>query len=396
MILDRSETSLRIGIDASNLRAGGGVSHLTEILRHFEPSSYGVEKIIIWGGECTFDQLAAGAGWLVKKHVKDLDGNLPRRKFWQQYRLTAEATWECCNILFNAGGGYTGKFRPFVTMPRNMLLFEREEMQRYGLSLAYARLLLLRRFQLRSLKLATGVIVLNEYSMKLVETEIPNARPKVRIIPHGVSERFFVKPRNQKPISHYTFDEPFKLLYVSTVDEYKHQWTVIDAVGRLRDEQQLPIALTLVGRAYGPAMRRMYEAMNRIDPARKFIRYEGAAKFADLPEIYRQADGFLFASTCETLPNILLEAMASGLPILCSNRGVMPSIVGDAGHYFDPENLVDIAVAMKEFLESDQLRASYAERAYLRAQNYSWDRCASATFGFLCQLANIKSLRTAA
>jgi glycosyltransferase involved in cell wall biosynthesis len=87
------------------------------------------------------------------------------------------------------------------------------------------------------------------------------------------------------------------------------------------------------------------------------------------------------------MPNILLEGMASGLPIACSNCGPMPEVLGDAGVYFDPENPKDIARALRELIESPVLRTKSAESSFERVRRYSWRRCADETFRFLAEIA---------
>ena len=87
------------------------------------------------------------------------------------------------------------------------------------------------------------------------------------------------------------------------------------------------------------------------------------------------------------MPNILLESMAAGLPIACSNLGPMPEMLGDAGVYFNPEQPDEIAAAIRKLLESSELRANLAELAFQQAQLYSWERCAQETFDFLSQIA---------
>ncbi len=179
---------------------------------------------------------------------------------------------------------------------------------------------------------------------------------------------------------------PFRILYVSIVDVYKHQWNVAQAVACLRKEG-LPVVLELVGPAYRPALRRLETARRRLDPTEAFIRYRGPADHEQLPEVYRQAELCVFASTCENLPNILLESMASGVPIACSKYGVMPEVLGDGGVYFDPENPEDIAQAIGGLIASPELRAEKARMAFERAQQYSWRRCADETFAFLARIA---------
>ncbi|HKR31244.1 MAG TPA: glycosyltransferase, partial [Terriglobales bacterium] len=127
--------------------------------------------------------------------------------------------------------------------------------------------------------------------------------------------------------------------------------------------------------------------LNRIDPSGKFAMYSGSVPHTELPARYAQADLCLFASSCENMPNILLESMASGLPIACSNRGPMPEVLGASGVYFDPESSHDIAHALEKMIESPDMRTRLAEGSFQRAQAFSWLRCANETFGFLARIA---------
>jgi glycosyltransferase involved in cell wall biosynthesis len=92
---------------------------------------------------------------------------------------------------------------------------------------------------------------------------------------------------------------------------------------------------------------------------------------------------FVFASSCENMPNILLEAMSAGLPIACSDRGPMPEILGEGGCYFDPESVDAATEAIERLVVSPETRARCAQIAFRRASAYSWERCADETMRFL-------------
>lgn len=98
-----------------------------------------------------------------------------------------------------------------------------------------------------------------------------------------------------------------------------------------------------------------------------------------------EADLFIFASSCENMPNTLLEAMAVGLPIACSNRGPMPEVLDDGGVYFDPEDAVSIANSVEQLIKDPDLRAKIARRASQLSEQYSWSRCAEETWKFICE-----------
>jgi glycosyltransferase involved in cell wall biosynthesis len=382
-------SGMRLGIDASNLRDGGGITHLAEMLRAARPQAHGFSQIIIWGSRQTLARIEERP-WLVKSPQRMLERRLPYRVFWQRFRLAGLARAAGCEILFAPGGSIGGDFHPVVTMSRNLIPFEWRELRRYGFSWLALRALLLRMTQARAFRHADGVIFLTHYAREVVTRTVRVARDKTTIIPHGIAARFARRPRNQLDIARYSAERPFRVIYVSIVDMYKHQWVAVEAVGRLR-AAGLPVALELIGPAYPPALARLRRALARVDPAGRFVRYVGAVPYGELPARYAAADLYLFASSCENMPNILLEGMASGLPIACSNRGPMPELLGDAGIYFDPENADDLARALQELLASAQLRAALAEASFARVQSYSWERCADETLRYLAAAAPLRS-----
>lgn len=372
-----------VGVDASNLRSGGGVTHLKELLSAAQPRRQGVEAVIVWGARATLSQLPERP-WLEKRHHPWLELSAPRRILWQRRQLPRLAFQSGCAVLFCPGGLAPRSFSPVVTMCRNLLPFEWREMRRYGMSFQFFRLLLLRWMQAETFRRANGVIFLTRYAQDTVLAVTGPIPGKIAVIPHGINRQFFCHPRPQRPGGCHV--SSFRIVYVSIVDVYKHQWHVAQAVADLR-RQGLPVELELFGPAYLPALRRLAATMRRLDPASAFIRYRGFLPHDELPKLYRAADLCVFASSCENLPNILLETMAAGLPIACSKRGPMPEVLGDAGVYFDPESPEDILRAIKELAESPELRAEKARLAFERAQQYCWRRCADETFSFLATVA---------
>ena len=372
---------LTIGIDATNLRGGGGVTHLLELLRVEQPLKHGIERIVIWGSKSTLN-MCCNRSWLDKKTPSMLDKGLLKRTFWQRFRLAQAARDEGCDLLFVPGGSYAGDFYPVVTMSQNLLPFETNELRRYGWTLFTLKLLLLRFIQSASFKKADGVIFLTQYARNVVLGFIGKLQGKTRIIPHGLNTRFYKEPKLQRPIADYDDAQPYRILYVSIIDQYKHQWHVVDAVAALR-KLGMSIVLDLVGPAYPPALRRLNAAIDRVDADQSWVYYHGSIPFNELHYRYAEADLGVFASSCENMPNILLETMASGLPIACSNKGPMPEVLGEAGGYFSPEQPESIAHAMRELIETPLLRTELARASYECAQQYSWQRCADETFGFL-------------
>lgn len=375
-------SSLRLGIDATNLRSGGGLTHLRELLAAAKPAEHGFSEIVVWGGRAILAHLPERV-WLRSIYVGAADRSLFARLFWQRTQLDKLAR-DACDVLLIPGGLYVGTFRPFVAVCQNLLPFDSGERRRYGLSPMRVRLDLLSHLQASTFRRADGVIFLTETAKRTVESHTHPLELPTAVIPHGVARGFF-----RKPGSHLTQQEPdrsFRWSYVSIVDMYKHQDKVVEAVAILR-ARGIPVVLELIGPAYPPALRRLRRVMGRVDPSGEFVRYVGAVPYAELPRCYHRADGFVFASTCENMPNILLEAMAASLPIVCSNRGVMGEVLGDAGIQCDPERVDEIADAMMLMMRDPALRSRCATQAFERARAYSWERCAGTSLAFIASCA---------
>ena len=376
-----------LGIEASNLRTGGSQTHIVELLSSARPKEHGFDQVVIWAGRATSKLVREVAPPAVRVvHVPMLDRGLAWRTWWQQVHATRAARLEGCSLLFNPGCGYVGTFRPYVTMCRNMLSSAPEEVARYGSSGTGFHFQLLRKVHRRSYRNASGIIFLNDYARSIVTSELGLNQVPAVSVPHGVHAKYLRSPRSFSDGCGSDSSWPIKLLYVSTVDHYKHHWNVVEAVRKVRDQGKF-VTLDMVGRALPSALEKLQHSIHQHDPHGRFARYVGPLYGNDLVKAYHTADIFVFASTCENLPNILIEAMAAGLPIVCSNYSPMPEVLGKSGCYFDPLKPAEIAAALMRMMESPALRNQMALGANLAARLYSWDRCAEQTFRFLASVA---------
>ncbi len=364
---------------------------MVELLAAAEPSAYGFKKVIVWGASSTLSKIEA-RDWLLKVCVPSLEQGLLHRVFWQRLRLCKLADEAGCSILFNPGGSDASSFKPMVTMSQNLLPFEWRELARYGFSVYSLKFLLLRWSQSKSFRSANGAIFLTEYARTVVLGVTGKLSGQTEIVPHGINARFFKPPRPQRSFDSFSVSKPCRLLYVSIVDLYKHQWHVAEAVAQLRSAG-IPIILELVGPP-AEGVERLEKTLSLIDPHREFINYRGAIAYELLDAIYAEADMGVFASSCENMPNILIEGMAAGLPIACSEMGPMPEVLGQAGVYFNPENVNSISAALHKLIVSSELRDKVARLAFERAHAYSWRRCADETFGFLARIAKEQNARS--
>ena len=376
-----------IGIDATNIQSGGGLTHLTRLLSSVKPGDY-FERITIWGSESTLNKLPEEA-WLKKISPFGSRFGIVRWLLGQHVLIPLYLKREKCDILFSPGGILPIWCPvPTVTMSQNMLPFQPGEALHFGyFSRMRLKMAILRIIQGVSFKKADGLIFLTKYARDEILDTLKKIKGQITEIPHGIEKRFLQSPRNQRKLNECTLENPFRILYVSILMPYKHQLQVAHAITQLRNSG-LPIEIQFVGATWGDYGDEFLQLLKLLDPEKIFLKWFGHESFENLHRRYYQADTFIFASSCENLPNILIEAMGAGLPIACSDRGPMPEVLMDAGVYFDPEKIDSIADSLCQLLKNEDLRNKIANRAYSLAQKYSWQLCAKDTFEFIAQIAH--------
>jgi glycosyltransferase involved in cell wall biosynthesis len=266
-------------------------------------------------------------------------------------------------------------------MSQDMLSYEPGVIELFGFGKARLRLILLRHLQNRSLREADGAIFLTRYAARVIQ-EACGSLSHVAYIPHGVGAEF----THAKKVDSWPGqgERPIRAIYVSNAAMYKHQWVVTRAIAALR-KRGYDLSLKLVGGGKGRAQRILQAEIAVSDPDRLFVQQLDFVPQKELPALLENADLFVFASSCENMPNTLLESMAVGLPIACSNRGPMPEVLADGGVYFDPEDADSIADAIEKIIQSPTLRSTISQRAKTLSTQYSWKRCADETWAFVVE-----------
>jgi glycosyltransferase involved in cell wall biosynthesis len=107
------------------------------------------------------------------------------------------------------------------------------------------------------------------------------------------------------------------------------------------------------------------------------VHFTGYLDDSELVELLNGAAALVFPSLWEGFGLPAVEAMSCGVPVLASNRSSLPEVVGDAGLYFDPENVGEIAACVQRFLSHPDLRTRLKAAALARVKNFTWGRAAA-------------------
>jgi glycosyltransferase involved in cell wall biosynthesis len=120
-----------------------------------------------------------------------------------------------------------------------------------------------------------------------------------------------------------------------------------------------------------------------------WVKWAGWVDARTLAALYQMAQALLLPSLFESFGLPILEAMASGCPVLTSNRYGAREVAGEAAVLVDPESVDAIAAGLESILSESALRARLIERGRVRARQFTWERCAGETLRVLERFAPV-------
>lgn len=236
-----------------------------------------------------------------------------------------------------------------------------------------------------SIRQAKRVVFFTRATLDRVAKFIPNITEKAVVIPHGVPDGFTTVEPDKEVLQSYGLPEEY-LLSVSNVARYKNQIQLVEGYARAcRQTDEVP-ALCLVGKVVDSGYSAELDSRIRSLGIENRVRRIGFVDHDDLPHLHSASTGFLFSSACENAPITLIEALACGSAIACSNVMSMPEICGDAALYFDPHDPADIADSIITLAIEPGIRRDLRQTALDRAEQFSWTEAAQETANLLDQV----------
>lgn len=164
----------------------------------------------------------------------------------------------------------------------------------------------------------------------------------------------------------------FDLLYVGSELPRKNLGVLLEAVAILR-QQDIPVRLIKVGGSGGERWREAFKTQIAKLKLEEVVIIVDKVSEADLPLLYNATDLFVTTSLLEGFGLPALEAMACGTPVICSDAGSLPEIVGDAGILINPQDPNAIANRIREILDDSDKRHDMRERGLEQAAKFTWN-----------------------
>ncbi|TWJ13379.1 glycosyltransferase family 4 protein [Geobacter argillaceus] len=239
-----------------------------------------------------------------------------------------------------------------------------------------------------SVEEAARIITISEFTKQCIVEKYGVTSGKIDVIHIGCGEEY-------RPISdvaalaavrkRYGLERPF-MFYPAATWPHKNHATLLKAIKLLRDRHAFDGELVLSGIAMQSHSKILAEVESLgLSGA---VRVLGYLPYEELPYIYNLAVMMVFPSRFEGFGIPIVEAMASGCPVVCSNVTSLPEVAGDATELFDPSSVEEMAEKIRLVWESEDIRAALRLKGIERSGLFAWDEIARKTlavYGKACR-----------
>jgi glycosyltransferase involved in cell wall biosynthesis len=199
---------------------------------------------------------------------------------------------------------------------------------------------------------------------------------RIDVVPLGLGS-----VRREPPLAERAVRERFELgdrrvlLSLSAKRPHKNLLALIGALARIPGEERPVLVLPGYSTAHEAELRERAASAGVVDD----VRFPAWVSAEVLEGLWALADAFVFPSLYEGFGLPVLEAMARGVPVACSNASSLPEVAAEAALLFDPYDEAAIAGSMRQLLEDQALRARLRTLGRAQAERFTWDRTARLT-----------------
>lgn len=297
---------------------------------------------------------------------------LPFGRFWTQIRLTREMISHKPDILF-----VPAHTLPLVFPQKSVVTLHDLGFKHFPELYSSGDLLYHNWAMGHSVKHASHIIAISGFTKKDILSCYTIDPAKITVIYEGYDEKIFRPLKDKRPRQ-----KPY-ILFIGRLEQKKNIIGMIKTYALLRQEKEIKHQFVLAGNP-GFGYDKILVETNRL-PAeiKKDIILPGYVSEEKYVELLKNADILFFGTFFEGFGLPPLEAMASGVPVVASNRTSIPEITGKAALLVDPKKPFDMAVALSKIINNEGLRKALISKGLARATLFSWKKTAEKTLEVL-------------
>lgn len=232
---------------------------------------------------------------------------------------------------------------------------------------------------------ADHIFTVSEYSKKQIVNHLNVPPDKITVTYNGVNDRFrnVDQAKAAEIVSEQFGLNPSFVLYIGTLKPHKNVPTLLRAFAMLRKQNAIEHDLVIVGNdAVGrPALMQLAAQLGVHD----FVKFIPSVPHKDVPNFYAAASVVVLPSFEEGFGLPVLEAMACGTPVICSNAASLPEVAGEAAVMFDPHDEQSLSEAIEQVLGSETLQREMRQKGIERSAKFSWNDFALRHYEIYCR-----------
>lgn len=216
------------------------------------------------------------------------------------------------------------------------------------------------------------IFTVSEFSRAEIMSRYKTPQHKISVIYNGFEKsRFYAGDDGQEIVEKRGLISKGYLLSVGRLEPRKNYLTLIRSYARLLD---VKLPLVIIGQPHF-GFDEVFQTIRKLNLENRIIVLSDIQDH-ELPAFYRHAKLFIYPTWAEGFGMPLLEAMASGVPVISSNTTSIPEVVGDAGILVDPNDFLALGNVIQRLLSDNQLYQEIKEKGFQRVKLFTWHESA--------------------
>ncbi len=378
---------MRVGIDTAPIAQHGGrgvASFCRGLLEHLlDGDRDNTFCLFMLRGQEELAERAPSLSPRVEVYLRPNPGNeLPWAWLWDQRALAslfAHAKPDFLHVLFQWNIPGSGKL-PILAHIHDLMPIADAPLygETFGLQ-GRVKVALYRRYLKWALSRTRRIIAVSEHTRRDLIRLMGYPGERIEVIPEAPDASFCPEAKKgefSRLMERYGIPESF-ILYVGGVTPRKNLEVLLRAHALLL-RGGLGIALVIAGGVENPYGQKLKGLARSLGIA-SLVLFPGFIREEDLPPLYRASSLFLYPSLYEGFGLPVLEAMASGVPVICSDAASIREVAGEGALVVEPRDEAAVAKAMGRILKDPTLREEMRSRALERARHFSWEKVVGET-----------------
>jgi glycosyltransferase involved in cell wall biosynthesis len=302
-------------------------------------------------------------------------------RYWLNHPVRKHAVKEKANVFFSPDGFIPlGMGIPKVSMVHDVAYLRYPEYLQPRIRAFY------KKWMPRYLAYTDHIITVSEFSKREIIAGYNIPADKISVVYNGITDAYKPVSEELKQITkdRYTNGRPY-FVYLGAIHPRKNILTLVKAFEQFKSSHSSAHQLVLAGRASWHTE----EVFNAITKSqwKDSIHLPGYIPTTDATRLVGSAEAMIYPSLYEGFGLPLVEAMACGVPVICSNVSSLPEVAGNAALLFEPQNVDQLAYQMKSVAIEESLRKELITSGHERSKFFSWDKAAEQVYEILGRFA---------